>query len=191
MPRALNRAGNACRELGIRLCSHHHAHELENEARVLRAILDDTDPRRSIVLDVGNPFPPDFTPREDRAPLCGSYPGVPPARLDRRKRSSIRRRRIRFRRAGPRAGRDRLGRMADRRSQPQSANPQPQNGGNSARFRSKADENMTIVMGRKRYSPAGQRQSQLSKIIITASESLGSALNSRPRSSFRRPRMPQ
>src|SRR5260370_35660427 len=61
--RELNRAGNDCRELGIRLCSHNHARELENGARVLRAILDDTDPRLvSILLDVGNPFPPDFTP---------------------------------------------------------------------------------------------------------------------------------
>ena len=39
-------------------------------------------------------------------------------------------------------------------------------------------------------SPVVERQSQLSQIIITASESLCSAINSRPRSSFRRPRMP-
>src|SRR5207248_7136585 len=52
-----------CRELGIRLCSHNHALELQQDARVLRAILDDTDPEQvSIVLDVANPFPPDFGP---------------------------------------------------------------------------------------------------------------------------------
>src|SRR2546423_12412798 len=61
--RELNRAGKACRDAGVRLCSHNHAQELENEARVLRATLDDTDPALvSIVLDVGNPFPASFTP---------------------------------------------------------------------------------------------------------------------------------
>jgi sugar phosphate isomerase/epimerase len=61
--RELNQAGKACRGLGVTLCSHNHAHELEQDARVLRAILDDTDPALvSLVLDVGNPFPPGFTP---------------------------------------------------------------------------------------------------------------------------------
>src|SRR5437870_8280884 len=42
--RELNRAGKACRALGVRLCSHNHAQELANDARILRAVLDDTDP---------------------------------------------------------------------------------------------------------------------------------------------------
>jgi sugar phosphate isomerase/epimerase len=61
--RELNSAGKVCKDLGIGLCSHNHAQELEHNARGLRAILDDTDPQQvSIVLDVGNPFPPGFTP---------------------------------------------------------------------------------------------------------------------------------
>jgi inosose dehydratase len=61
--RELNRAGKMCKDFGIKLCSHNHAQELANDARVLRAILSDTDPEQvSIVLDVGNPFPPTFTP---------------------------------------------------------------------------------------------------------------------------------
>ena len=61
--RELNRAGKACRDAGVRLCSHNHAQELANDARALRAVLGDTDPELvSIVLDVGNPFPPAFSP---------------------------------------------------------------------------------------------------------------------------------
>jgi sugar phosphate isomerase/epimerase len=61
--RELNRAGKVCKDLGVRLCSHNHGQELEHDARVLRAILGDTDPEQvAIVLDVGNPFPPTFTP---------------------------------------------------------------------------------------------------------------------------------
>jgi len=61
--RELNRAGKGCKDLGVRLCSHNHAQELANDARVLRAILDDTDPNQvSLVIDVGNPFPASFTP---------------------------------------------------------------------------------------------------------------------------------
>ena len=63
--RELNRAGRICKDQGIGLCSHNHAQELAHDARVLRAILDDTDPDQvSIVLDVGNPFPSSFTPSD-------------------------------------------------------------------------------------------------------------------------------
>src|SRR5262249_678262 len=59
----LNHAGKICKDLGVRLCSHNHAQELAHDARVLRAILDGADPELvSIVLDVGNPFPPSLTP---------------------------------------------------------------------------------------------------------------------------------
>jgi sugar phosphate isomerase/epimerase len=61
--RELNRAGKLCKDLGVRLCSHNHAQELQNDARGLRAILDGADPELvSIALDTGNPFPPSFTP---------------------------------------------------------------------------------------------------------------------------------
>ncbi|MBI3698482.1 MAG: TIM barrel protein, partial [Acidobacteria bacterium] len=57
----LNRAGKACRELGVRLCSHNHTHELEQGGRHLKALFDGTDPAAvSFVLDVGNTFPPQF-----------------------------------------------------------------------------------------------------------------------------------
>jgi inosose dehydratase len=59
----LNRAGKVCAGLGVRVCSHNHAHELEQDARVLRGVLDGTDPALvSVVLDTGNTFPSTFTP---------------------------------------------------------------------------------------------------------------------------------
>jgi sugar phosphate isomerase/epimerase len=59
----LNRAGKSCRELGITLCAHNHRAELEHGAKELRTVLAGTDPGLiSMILDVGNPFPADFTP---------------------------------------------------------------------------------------------------------------------------------
>ena len=58
----LDRAGRACRALGVRLCSHNHTHELEQGGAHLKALLEGTDPREvSFVLDVGNVFPPEFS----------------------------------------------------------------------------------------------------------------------------------
>jgi len=49
----LDRAGKRCREIGIRLCSHNHAKELENNAEELRAVLAATDPKNvSMLLDI-------------------------------------------------------------------------------------------------------------------------------------------
>jgi sugar phosphate isomerase/epimerase len=57
----LNRAGKACREVGVTLCAHNHGMELAHEAMELKAILNQTDPELvSLVLDVGNVFPEDF-----------------------------------------------------------------------------------------------------------------------------------
>lgn len=59
----LNRAGKACRALDVRLCAHNHGMELANEARELKAILNQTDPELvSLTLDFGNVFPQDFGP---------------------------------------------------------------------------------------------------------------------------------
>jgi sugar phosphate isomerase/epimerase len=59
--RELNRAGRALREIGVRLCFHNHTHELEDGARHLKTVLAGTDPELvSMVLDVGNRFPPEY-----------------------------------------------------------------------------------------------------------------------------------
>jgi len=59
--RELNRAGEALRAMDVRLCIHNHTHELEDGARQLRTLLDATDPALvSMVLDVGNRFPPEY-----------------------------------------------------------------------------------------------------------------------------------
>lgn len=61
-PADLNRAGSACRELGITFAIHNHAAELEQDGRALRAMLDETNAGLvSLVLDVGNPFAAGFT----------------------------------------------------------------------------------------------------------------------------------
>ena len=142
--RELNRAGKICRDLGVRLCSHNHAHELEKDARVLRAILDDTDPQQvSVVIDVGNPFPASFTPSKivrryaSRVPLfhlrdslAGKEALFGVGEFD-------------FAELGRTLAETGWGWLVDRRGQPQSANSQPQDGGDSPRFRAKADAAMT------------------------------------------------
>jgi inosose dehydratase len=57
----LNRAGRVLRDLGVRLLFHNHTHELEDDARHLRAVMGRTDPALvSLMLDVGNRFPPGY-----------------------------------------------------------------------------------------------------------------------------------
>jgi len=59
--RELDDAGRLCRQLGIRLCSHNHSHELENAGHQIKTVLAETDPQNvSLVLDVGHVFPSEF-----------------------------------------------------------------------------------------------------------------------------------
>lgn len=46
----LDRAGKLCRQMGLRLCSHNHEKELDNNAEELRAVLKRTDPANVWVL---------------------------------------------------------------------------------------------------------------------------------------------
>ena len=56
--RELNRAGRACRELGVRVSFHNHRHELVHGAEEIRYLLAETNSDLvSLVLDVGHPFP--------------------------------------------------------------------------------------------------------------------------------------
>ena len=56
--RELNRAGRACRNLGVGVSFHNHRHELAHDAEEIAYLLAETDPGLvSLVLDVGHPFP--------------------------------------------------------------------------------------------------------------------------------------
>ena len=69
--RELNRAGRACRELGIQVSFHNHRHELAHGAEEITFVLAETDPDMvSLVLDVGHPFPPRLSVTE----LVYQYP---------------------------------------------------------------------------------------------------------------------
>lgn len=46
----LDRAGKQCREMGLRLCSHNHERELDNNAEEMRAVLAHTGPANVWVL---------------------------------------------------------------------------------------------------------------------------------------------
>ena len=53
----LNRAGKMCREMGLRLSSHNHDKELDNNAEEMRAVLAHTDPANvAILLDLAYVF---------------------------------------------------------------------------------------------------------------------------------------
>lgn len=53
----LDRAGKMCREMGLRLCSHNHEKELDNNAEEMRAVLAHTDPANVwILLDLAYVF---------------------------------------------------------------------------------------------------------------------------------------
>ena len=69
--RELNRAGRACRELGVRVSFHNHRHELAHNAEEITYLLAETDPDLvSLVLDVGHWFPAGFPATE----LVYQYP---------------------------------------------------------------------------------------------------------------------
>ena len=61
--RALDRAGRACRDAGLRLCYHNHRPEFEDEPTEMSFLVERTDP--ALVwfnYDVGNPYVPGFDP---------------------------------------------------------------------------------------------------------------------------------
>lgn len=52
--RTLRTLGEGCSQHGVTICIHNHAHELQDDARVLRAILEYTDPEQvSLGADIG------------------------------------------------------------------------------------------------------------------------------------------
>jgi len=53
--RELNRAGERCRDIGVRLSFHNHTHEVRHNAEEIRQVLDQTDPELvSLLFDVGH-----------------------------------------------------------------------------------------------------------------------------------------
>src|SRR5262249_55605373 len=61
--RALDRAGRACRDSGLRLCYHNHRQEFEDEPPEMSFLVAQTD--SALVwfnYDVGNPYVPGFDP---------------------------------------------------------------------------------------------------------------------------------